>query len=202
MAKKIRLTKNELRKQKEALKRFQEFLPTLQLKKQQLQVELGNLRQKKEELQSEKDRLLKEVDRWIAVFAEEVGLEDLLQLERIETETGNIAGVDMPVFKKVVFQEKEYDLFDTPLWVDDGLEAVKEAISANARLEIFKKQEEALQEELRTTSQRVNLFEKVMIPETKGNIKKIQIYLGDQQTAHVVTGKIAKKKIEQRKVSV
>lgn len=46
--------------------------------------------------------------------------------------------------------------------------------------------------EFRITSQRVNLFEKVMIPTAKANIKKINIYLGDQQTAAVVRGKIAK----------
>ncbi|MEW6550089.1 MAG: V-type ATP synthase subunit D, partial [Spirochaetota bacterium] len=56
---------------------------------------------------------------------------------------------------------------------------------------------ELLTQELRTTTQRVNLFEKVKIPETLGEIKKIGIYLGDQQTAQVVRGKISKKKVEE-----
>ena len=56
-------------------------------------------------------------------------------------------------------------------------------------------QVELLGKELRTTSQRVNLFEKVKIPETKENIRRIGIYIGDQQTAAVVRGKIAKKKL-------
>ena len=51
-----------------------------------------------------------------------------------------------------------------------------------------------LGKERRLTSQRVNLFEKVKIPEAKENIRMISIYLGDQQTSAVVRGKIAKKK--------
>ena len=53
-----------------------------------------------------------------------------------------------------------------------------------------------LMRELRTTTQRVNLFEKVKIPETKANIKAISVYLGDQQVAAVVRGKISKKNLE------
>ena len=55
-----------------------------------------------------------------------------------------------------------------------------------------------LAKELRTTSQRVNLFEKVKIPEAKANIKKISVYLGDQQVSEVVRSKISKKKIDER----
>ena len=52
--------------------------------------------------------------------------------------------------------------------------------------------------ELRATSQRVNLFEKVKIPETKENIRKIGVYMADQQVAAVVRSKISKRKIALR----
>ena len=55
--------------------------------------------------------------------------------------------------------------------------------------------EALLEKELRSTSQRVNLFEKVKIPEAKENIRIIGVFLGDQQTAAVVRGKISKKKL-------
>ena len=61
-------------------------------------------------------------------------------------------------------------------------------------IQTLKKQSELLNRELRLTSQRVNLFEKVKIPEAKDNIRVIEIYLGDQQTSAVVRGKIAKSK--------
>ena len=63
------------------------------------------------------------------------------------------------------------------------------------RREAFRKQVQLLEAELRTTSQRVNLFEKVKIPEARENIRVIQVFIGDQQTAAVVRGKIAKKKL-------
>ena len=50
---------------------------------------------------------------------------------------------------------------------------------------------------MRSTAQRVNLFEKVKIPEARENIRVIGIYLGDQQTSAVVRGKIAKKKLQE-----
>jgi V/A-type H+-transporting ATPase subunit D len=195
---KVRLTKNELKKQKDSLKRFQQFLPTLQLKKQQLQAEILKLHHRMEELKQKQAYMKAEIYKWVDVFSENAGIEELISLKEVKTSTGNIAGVDIPVFEKAEFEEKDYDLYSTPLWVDYGVEAVKDVISLNAETGILKKQESLVREELRRTTQRVNLFEKIMIPEAKENIRKIQIYLGDLQTAAVVTGKIAKEKILQR----
>lgn len=195
---KIRLTKNELKKQKDALKRFNQYLPTLLLKKQQLQTELLKLHRQMEELKKERAYLKATIYEWADVFAEDVDLGNKIKLEEVETETGNIAGVDIPVFVRASFKEEEYDLKYTPLWVDYGIKAAKETMTVNLRMEILKKQDELVRDELRTTTQRVNLFEKVMIPETKEHIRKIQIYLGDLQTAAVVTGKIAKEKIQKK----
>lgn len=192
---KIKLTKNELRKQKEALKMFVRYLPTLQLKKQQLQTEIGKINRMLTELDKKTEDLLANVTRWIDVFAEEVGIEEFFKISRVVTETGNIAGIDIPVYGDVEFEEKEYDLMKTPLWVDEGIEACKEYIRLQAKKLVVQKQQEILQEELRITSQRVNLFEKVKIPETREHIRVIRIALGDLQTAEVVRGKIAKKKL-------
>ncbi|MFH1877771.1 MAG: V-type ATP synthase subunit D [Candidatus Omnitrophota bacterium] len=192
---KLKLTKNELKKQKDALKRYKQYLPTLILKKQQLQSEILKLHVQMEEVKKEKAYLKAVVYKWVDVFAEETGIENLLTLETVKTAQGNIAGIDIPVFERVVFREEEYDLLEKPLWLDYGIEALKNMISINAKMEILKTQEDLVRDELRITTQRVNLFEKVMIPDTKDNIKKIGIFLGDLQTASVVTGKIAKEKI-------
>lgn len=196
---KVKLTKNELKKQKDSLKRFQRYLPTLMLKKQQLQMVIRQVESKVRQIEQERRTLQEELDKWIAVFGEDIGMEDLIKIERIERETGNIAGVDIPVFKSLELQEIPYDLFTTPLWTDRGIEAIKRIAELDARIDVLKRQIELLGDELRITTQRVNLFEKVMIPETKENIRKIQIYLGDQQTAAVVRGKMAKNKIEKVK---
>jgi len=169
------------------------------LKKQQLQMVIRQVESKVRQIEQERRTLQEELDKWIAVFGEDIGMESLIKVERIERETGNIAGVDIPVFKSLELQEIPYDLFTMPLWTDRGLDAIKRIAELDARIDVLKRQIELLSDELRITTQRVNLFEKVMIPETKENIRKIQIYLGDQQTAAVVRGKMAKNKIEKVK---
>jgi V/A-type H+-transporting ATPase subunit D len=192
---KIKFTKNELKKQKDSLKRFLRYLPTLMLKKQQLQVEIRKIEAQAAEFRRNRELRFQVILGWIAVFGEDVGFSELLSVRSLETEIGNIAGVDIPVFQDIQFAVASYDLFKFPLWVDRAIDKVKELASLDARIHILAEQAELLGEELRITSQRVNLFEKVKIPETRENIRMIQIYLGDAQTAAVVRGKIAKKKL-------
>jgi V/A-type H+-transporting ATPase subunit D len=191
----VKLTKNELKKQKDALKRFERYLPTLMLKKQQLQLVIRQAEAAQREKQRARDTIYKELKVWIAVFGEEIAIEELVRVGELETDTGNIAGVDIPQFVAIEFDTLPYDLFRTPLWVDSGCEVLKRLIAADAEVAVLKEQVRRLEQELRITTQRVNLFEKVKIPETKGNIRKIRIYLGDEQTAAVVRGKIAKSNI-------
>lgn len=190
---KIKLTKNELKKQKDSLKRFKRYLPTLQLKKQQLQMELRGIDENLQRKNREYKEAMDNVSKWVAVFGEEAGLADLISVKEVITEQSNIAGVDIPVFKEVLFDISDYNLLTTPLWVDSGVDFIKKIISVQAEKEIIQKQYDLIKEELTVTTQRVNLFEKVKIPETNTNIKVIQIFLGDQQTAAVVRGKISKK---------
>ncbi len=195
---KLKLTKNELKKQKDALKRFRRYLPVLLLKKQQLQLEISKIHIALEELKAETTALREEVYKWVAVFGEDVGFEELLKVNSIATRQGNIAGLDIPVFEGIDFTEREYSYMEYPIWVDYGIEAARKMTELKARHEILKAQLALIREELRITTQRVNLFEKVKIPEAKENIRKIAISLGDLQTAAVVTGKIAKAKIQRK----
>ncbi len=193
----VRLTKTELKKQKDSLKRFRRYLPTLQLKKQQLQLVLRQIETKQAEVRGKRDQLKANIHTWIAVFADPREVSSLLTVKEMQTSTGNIAGIDIPVFENLEFQIEAYDLFSVPLWVDYAVDALKEILGFDAELDVLDEQHRLIAEELRITSQRVNLFEKVKIPETRENIRKIQIYLGDQQTAAVVRGKIAKGKVVQ-----
>lgn len=196
---KIRLTKNELKKQKEILKRLNRYLPTLELKKQQLIIEIRSIRKNIKTISGQIKQAEKEITEWVDVFAEEIDIFNILSVKEIKTTTGNIAGINIPIFQDVLFEENPYDLFLTPLWVDKALEVSKNQIILKANIKTLEKQMEILREELRITVQRINLFEKVKIPESKENIRVIQIYLGDLQTAEVVRGKIAKNKIQKKK---
>jgi len=190
---KIKLTKNELKNQKDSLKMFQRYLPTLMLKKQQLQGEIRLTELRIKELHAQKERLDESFKSWIGVFGEKgVFTKDILKITKLKTGMGNIAGVAIPIFEGAEFETAPYDLFGTPLWLDMAVEKMAQALLLDLEAEIVEEQRKRLDHELRVTTQRVNLFEKVKIPETKGSIKKIQVYLGDQQTAAVVRGKIAK----------
>ncbi len=197
----IKLTKNELKKQKDNLKQFQRYLPTLQLKKQQLQSVIMGIRQELERKEAERIQMIGDLDDWVAVFAEneifeeDKKIENLVQPDKVIVKEDNIAGVKIPAFEELTFKDINYDVDDYPLWVDTATLKLREIARLDAIVSTLRKQTELLEAELRTTSQRVNLFEKVKIPEAKENIRVIQVYLGDQQTAAVVRGKISKKKL-------
>ncbi len=192
----VKLTKNELKRQKDALKRFQRYLPTLQLKKQQLQMVIRQVEAEMRTKDGQRQRLRREIMSWVEVFGEHVEIERYLRIRLLRTSTGNIAGIDIPVFDTIEFDELPYDLYEMPLWVDRAIDALKRLLALDAEVRILERQHELLSDELRITTQRVNLFEKVKIPQTKENIRMIRIYLGDQQTAAVVRGKMAKAAID------
>lgn len=197
----IKLTKNEQKTQKDRLKQYQRYLPTLQLKKQQLQSVIMKTQAELDQKEIERSQMIGDLDDWVAVFAENVIFEDvkkldyLVQPDTVICKTENIAGVNIPTFEELTFKDISYDVDEYPLWVDTAVIKLREIARLDALVSTLRKQKELLEKELRSTSQRVNLFEKVKIPEAKENIRIIGVFLGDQQTAAVVRGKISKKKI-------
>lgn len=193
----IKLTKNELKNQKDDLKMYQRYLPTLQLKKQQLQTEIRTIDARAREMRARRESLEAEFSQWIAVFGEkEMFKPEMVSVKNIRKGVGNIAGVVIPVYEGADFSRGDYDLYAVPLWVDFAADRIEQALSLDLEADVLDEQVRLLSKELRTTTQRVNLFEKIKIPETKANIKKISVYLGDQQVAAVVRGKISKKNLE------
>ena len=154
-----------------------------------------------EQKEAERVQMIGNLDDWVAVFAENAifdedkSIDTLVQPETVICRDENIAGVTVPKFEELKFKDVEYDVDDYPLWVDTALVKLREIARLDALVSTLRKQEALLEKELRSTSQRVNLFEKVKIPEAKENIRVIGVYLGDQQTAAVVRGKISKKKL-------
>ena len=197
----IKLTKNEQKVQKDNLKQYQRYLPTLQLKKQQLQSVIMKETTELEQKEAERTQMIGDLDEWVAVFAENTifdeskKLENLVQPDTVISTMENIAGVRVPLFKELTFKDIPYEVDDYPLWVDTAVVKLREIARLDALVKTMRTRVECLEKELRTTSQRVNLFEKVKIPEAKENIRVIGVYLGDQQTNAVVRGKISKKKL-------
>ncbi|MEE4351805.1 MAG: V-type ATP synthase subunit D [Desulfatiglans sp.] len=198
--KKIKMTWAELRQQRNALARFELYLPTLQLKQQQLQTAILKVRREHGQLRQEADAIEQRISLYKSVFRDTAGVHvaALSEPGDIKTSTANIAGVMVPIFESAAFPEALYSLFGTPVWVDQALSDRREQNMTLVKLEIVEHKLALLQDELKRIMQRVNLFEKVIIPEARENIRRIRIALGDRMTAAVARAKIAKEKLQER----
>ncbi len=204
---KIKLTKGELKRQRDALAQFERYLPTLQLKKQQLQIKTLEARRRLQQLEERLRTDEQEILEWAGVMGDpETGKTDeqgrlILDLARYvlpqDVRLGqiNIAGAYVPVLQDVSFPAEDYDLYATPWWVDRAIEQLRALMRLVVEGQVIKEEIRLLERELRVTSQRVNLFEKVKIPEAQDNIRKITIYIGDQQANAVGVSKVAKRKL-------
>ena len=196
---KIKLTKGELKKQRDSLKQFRRYLPTLQLKKQQLQMKILEARRHLSSRQQALNGLIEDIQCWYGLLADEtVNVKELLAPKELNISMANIAGANVPIFEDLTFEDFKIDYYAMPLWVDNGITALRNMVKLLAEVETIRTQIHILEKELRTTTQRVNLFEKVKIPEGQENIRKIGIYLGDQMANAVGVSKVAKKKVEQK----
>lgn len=193
---KIKLRKSELKIQKDYLKKYERFLPILQLKKQQLQMEVIKINRLMREAIIKQSELKKHMEDWVSLFGyqdEFDSLKELIEVEEVITDSNSIAGIEVPVYVDTKFRVGKCDSFCTPLWIDEGIKSVCNLMMINIMLRILEQQSKIVNEELRLATQRVNLFEKVKIPECKENIRVIQIYLSDQQIASICNSKMAKK---------
>lgn len=197
----IKLTKTELRVQEVRLKQFVRYLPTLQLKKAMLQFEVTQCHMEIAQLKEKMAEVKRAIEAFSPFLLEKVECNLLRYADVIHVKKRyeNIAGIEIPIFDNVVFQEDDYFLFDTPVWTDSATKIVRELVVFREKVHIAEEKKRALEKELREVSIRVNLFEKILIPRALQNIKKIRIFLGDQQLAAVSQAKVAKKKLSLHK---
>lgn len=194
---KLKLTKAELKAQREALHRYQRFLPTLQLKKEQLQGQVRRVQGELATVHKKQDKIRSEVSAWISLFTEDVGLEDLVRIRDIDIQPTNIAGVTVDRLNDLSFESLVPDFAATPPWVDSGLQRIKDLIHLRIQEDLVSRELDILTRELRTATQRVNLFEKIKIPACRENIRTIRIALGEEQTAAIARAKLAKSKAQE-----
>jgi V/A-type H+/Na+-transporting ATPase subunit D len=196
----IKLTKTELRQQQVKLTQLQKYLPTLQLKKSLLQLEVNQAQMELDALSEEKKSISRRVEKYASLFSDRSAFElfTAVEIHDVEKRLENIAGIDVPHFEKIHFKPPSYALFDTPVWLEAAVEGVQLLLTIREKIKIALEKKRLLQKELREVSIRVNLFEKIMIPRAIDNIKKIKIFLGDQQLAAVSQAKSClKKKLKQ-----
>ena len=198
---KLKLTKSGLREEEVKLNQLQIYLPTLQLKKSMLQAEvnttINEILKKNKEFSKAKEIL--EKFKKIITLTDNGDILKYLRVKHVVKTYENIAGVEIPKFEHVEFEREFYFLLNTPFWMDSAVDKFKKTILIKEFLNVLEEKKRALKKELKDVSIRVNLFEKILIPRTFINLKKIKIFLSDQALAAVSQAKVAKGKILAKK---
>ncbi len=197
----VKLTKNELRDQQTRLAQLEKYLPTLQLKKAMLQAEVQEVRLEIHRLEQLLEKKQKEVNVFSSLLATKTSIDPMqaVRIKSVAKRYENIAGVEVPYFEGIEFEDFTYSLFETSPWVDSAILGLRSLVEVCEHIKIANEQKQALEKEWREVSIRVNLFEKILIPRAIENIRTIKVFLGDQQLAAVSRAKVAKAKIESSK---
>lgn len=191
----LALNKTALKQQRDHLAMYQRFLPSLDLKRQQLIADYQRAKGALAATESEVDQLLASQEGLFSLLgASEQDLSCLVHVESVEINEENVLGVRLPVLGEVRFHNAEYSMLAKPFWVDLLVEALQKAATLSIRRNIDHQRVQRLLEAVRRITQRVNLFEKVLIPQAEKDIQRIRIYLADAERAAVVRSKIAKAK--------
>jgi V/A-type H+/Na+-transporting ATPase subunit D len=193
---KVKMTKNSLRDKQHLLHQLKTYLPTLQLKKSLLQTQIvlikNRIKRLKQDFLDQKQIALEFCDLLTSKYG--IDLIEFVEIKHVQKSYENIAGIELANLEKIIFTDSTYDLFDSPVWFDDALFKLKHLILTKEKIQIEEEKKRSLQKELKDVSIRVNLFEKILIPRTEEYIKKINIFLSDQELAMISQAKIAKLK--------
>lgn len=203
MADKILMNKNTLAQLKLELKEYKTALPVFEMKEQQLKESVQMVEHSIDRLSKAIEATNTATKQWAAVMAENtIDLADIVRVEKVLTKKKEIAGVTIEEFKDITFRNDEIDLFNTPLWIDSAITAIQDQKTDYAIIEIEKLNLERLHEELAEARRMKNALKEVFIPETKENIRKIEIYLGDVERLAIGCAKLVKKKKQDKKETV
>ena len=194
----LALNKTTLKQQRDQLKTFQRFLPSLDLKRQQLMAALKQARTEQAEIHSQYDTLQSRVEQIYPLMGSSTAATrdyaSLVRIRDVKIGQQNMLGTTLPVAKAVEFDIATYSRLVTPFWVDLLVENLQQMATLNIKRQVADKRVALLDIAARRIAQRVNLFEKVLIPRADASIRKIVVFLSDQERAAVVRSKIAKRK--------
>ncbi|MHC4401478.1 MAG: V-type ATP synthase subunit D [Planctomycetota bacterium] len=194
----LALNKSSLKHQRDQLKMFRRFLPSLDLKRQQLLSALKEARGETAAVEREIEELSGSLERLVPLLGSSTlagrNLASLVRVREVRIEEENLAGVRVPVARNVDVETAEYSTLATPFWVDSLVENLQKMATLRVRLEVQRLRLAELEVASRRITQRVNLFEKVLIPGAEKNIQRIRVFLSDEERAAVVRSKIAKGK--------
>ena len=190
---KLALNKSQLKKENDKLKLFMKVLPSLELKRMQLTAVFRKAQTQLTKDKTEVEQLSGTIAKQLPMLAyRQIMLTDLVKLNNVQINEENVVGIILPSLGKIDFDELDYSMLAKPHWVDVFVERLKEMITKRLVVKISEERVTKLDQAVRRITQRVNLFEKILIPTAKKNIQRIRIFLGDAERSAIVRSKIAK----------
>lgn len=191
----LQLNKSSLAAETKNLKTYQRFLPSLDLKRRQLMAERANADRVLVQVIQQIERFQAQVGEKIPMLANlDVDLSELVKVTEVRLGMQNLVGTHLPYLDRIDVQVQPYALLAKPHWVDNVTSMLQEMIKLQVSAQVFQRRLDLLNDATKIINQRINLFEKVLIPNTQSNIKRIKIYLSDGQMAAVVRSKISKRR--------
>ncbi|MBQ6987852.1 MAG: V-type ATP synthase subunit D [Alistipes sp.] len=195
MAIKFQYNKTSLGELGKQLKMRQTALPTIKSKESALRSEVKKAKDTARDYQRRLEALTAQYDYMVALWGE-FDL-TLLKVADVELSIQKIAGVRTPVLEDVRFDEKQYDLFSSPVWYADGVELLKKLARLGIECEVYNRKMELLDYARRKTTQKVNLYEKVQIPGYEDAIRTIKRFMEDEENLSKSAQKIVKTRQQQ-----
>lgn len=191
----VKLNKGELGKQREQLRLLERLLPSLDLKRRQLTVAREHERAALRELESRCEALNRSVGEQLPMLADDkVDLAGLVRVREVELRQENLVAVRLPVLGDVTYEVGHYSPLARPFWVDVTVERLREACRLELELLVARERVRRLDAAVLRVTQRVNLFERVLIPDARRTIARIRLHLGETERAAVVQAKLSKQK--------
>jgi V/A-type H+-transporting ATPase subunit D len=193
----LSLTKASLTKEKSLLRTFQDVLPSLDMKRRQIGAEREKARRLLAEALERAAAIEPDVAARLPMVANpSIDLKNLVAISTLEIGEENLMGTRLPVLQSLSFRVSAYGVLTKPFWVDSLVVVLQQAMEQTIRIQVARRRVERLEQAERVVTQRYNLFDKVLIPRARRNIRKISIFLADAERAGVVNSKIAKRKKE------
>ncbi|KAA5539712.1 V-type ATP synthase subunit D [Roseiconus nitratireducens] len=194
----LALNKTTLKQQRDQAKTYRQYLPSLDLKRQQLQAALKTAVAEQEAIESSIARYNERIEPLYPLLGSTTiatrKITSLVRVGEVVVEEENVVGTRLPVVRKLECEVADYSKWVTPFWVDTLVDALQHMAGLRVRHQVSEQRVSRLEHAVRRITQRVNLFEKVLIPQAEDNIRRIVIFLSDQERAAVVRSKIAKGK--------
>ena len=192
MAIKFQYNKTSLNNLNKQLKVRRNALPTLKNKESALRMEVKHAKAKSEQLDSELENAIRSYD-YVAPMWNEFD-SGLISVKDVLLKSVKVAGIKTPAVEDIVFDIKEFDLFNKPMWYSDGVAILKQMATLGIESEVYREKMRILDYSRKKTTQKVNLYEKVQIPGYMEAIRKIKRYMEDEENLSKASQKIVKQR--------